>query len=673
MTTKTIINSLESESILISSLNVANTITSAFDQANTANTNAATADQRAVTSGSYANSAYSKANTALIHAQAAFNAANTGASYDQSLDSTDNVTFNSVTTNTITNVVSRVETQRDVFYSSYFNPNQGILSESLPAVLDVTDSQSTLQKSSYLYGPNIQEMNDFIRNNNTQFNWAATGFRNGDIFLSIYLSYITAEYQAWIDSLTIGDTVTGFYLVLCDSQVPGAIQLNENTPPDFAKPIKISATVDSPGQKLEILVQYSVPEQYVFKLSNIVCEDFEPFFDPYNLEYTKEKFESGFFANQLMYLVEKTPSFSTLNVGQTGDYATADVNLISGEISANGAILGDLYFAQNIVTPIPSPDYYGTGFVENPMVVNGALEVLGAEDIVSTTFTNLTGGQSGGTRVIAEIFPQNDPGISFLQIYLQGRFGTSYALNDTDARSLERAILSLKPGSTIDLVGRNGYWTGSATVTVSNNEILIGANNEGTPFAIIYLTDRAPSQSLQYSANDITFNVDRRTISTIDTVTTFENDVTFNKYITAKRVDSDNQVTRVSSKALSVITPTPNLSLDLTKWDYYIVPDDDAIENLYMRMPPEGWSDTGAFNPGSFGEGKGGYKEVSVMYHSQLPTQHFYNDESFIPLWQNDTAPSETGRKLVTYRIFQGPSGVAGTWTPTIFATYVDF
>jgi uncharacterized delta-60 repeat protein len=50
---------------------------SAFSKANTATTNAATADQRAVTSGSYANSAFTKANTALTHAQAAYNAANT--------------------------------------------------------------------------------------------------------------------------------------------------------------------------------------------------------------------------------------------------------------------------------------------------------------------------------------------------------------------------------------------------------------------------------------------------------------------------------------------------------------------------------------------------------------------------------------------------------------------
>ena len=42
----------------------------AFAQANTANTNAATSDQRAVTSGLYANSAYNIANTSLTYALA---------------------------------------------------------------------------------------------------------------------------------------------------------------------------------------------------------------------------------------------------------------------------------------------------------------------------------------------------------------------------------------------------------------------------------------------------------------------------------------------------------------------------------------------------------------------------------------------------------------------------
>jgi hypothetical protein len=50
---------------------------SAYSQANTATTNAATSDQRAVTSGVYANGAFAAANTGTILAQAAFNKANT--------------------------------------------------------------------------------------------------------------------------------------------------------------------------------------------------------------------------------------------------------------------------------------------------------------------------------------------------------------------------------------------------------------------------------------------------------------------------------------------------------------------------------------------------------------------------------------------------------------------
>jgi hypothetical protein len=53
---------------------------SAYTQANTGTTNAATADQRAVTSGDYANSAYSTANSAGVYANAAFAKANTGSS-----------------------------------------------------------------------------------------------------------------------------------------------------------------------------------------------------------------------------------------------------------------------------------------------------------------------------------------------------------------------------------------------------------------------------------------------------------------------------------------------------------------------------------------------------------------------------------------------------------------
>jgi Chaperone of endosialidase len=68
---------------------------SAFNQANTANTNAATASQRAVTSGSYANSAYAQANTATTNAATADQRAVTSGVYANSAFATANTKFNS--------------------------------------------------------------------------------------------------------------------------------------------------------------------------------------------------------------------------------------------------------------------------------------------------------------------------------------------------------------------------------------------------------------------------------------------------------------------------------------------------------------------------------------------------------------------------------------------------
>jgi hypothetical protein len=49
----------------------------AFGRANTANTNAAAADLKAVISGLFANGAYGAANTAYVHANSAYELANT--------------------------------------------------------------------------------------------------------------------------------------------------------------------------------------------------------------------------------------------------------------------------------------------------------------------------------------------------------------------------------------------------------------------------------------------------------------------------------------------------------------------------------------------------------------------------------------------------------------------
>jgi hypothetical protein len=82
---------------------------SAYTQANTATTNAATSDQRAVTSGLYANAAYTQANTANInatsagsYANGAFNTANTANSYFYGVNATQNTNITTATTNAAT-------------------------------------------------------------------------------------------------------------------------------------------------------------------------------------------------------------------------------------------------------------------------------------------------------------------------------------------------------------------------------------------------------------------------------------------------------------------------------------------------------------------------------------------------------------------------------------------
>jgi hypothetical protein len=93
---------------------------SAYAQSNTATTDAATADQRAVTSGSYANSAYNQANTGTILAQAAFDAANTSGGADTWARNTANAAFakantvfvgeETLTTNTANQVIDSYST-----------------------------------------------------------------------------------------------------------------------------------------------------------------------------------------------------------------------------------------------------------------------------------------------------------------------------------------------------------------------------------------------------------------------------------------------------------------------------------------------------------------------------------------------------------------------------------
>jgi hypothetical protein len=75
---------IDADSLLVNGINVATQIENAYSQANTATTNAATADAKAVTAGSYANSAYNQANTATTNAATADAKAVTSGSYANS-------------------------------------------------------------------------------------------------------------------------------------------------------------------------------------------------------------------------------------------------------------------------------------------------------------------------------------------------------------------------------------------------------------------------------------------------------------------------------------------------------------------------------------------------------------------------------------------------------------
>ena len=94
---------------------------SAYNQANTATTNAATADQRAVTSGVYANAAYNQANTATTNAATADQKAITSGVYA-------NAAFDQANTKINVNVVDDTTTNSDAYYPTLSTITTGTLS-----------------------------------------------------------------------------------------------------------------------------------------------------------------------------------------------------------------------------------------------------------------------------------------------------------------------------------------------------------------------------------------------------------------------------------------------------------------------------------------------------------------------------------------------------------------
>jgi hypothetical protein len=86
----TLRSNLISDSVLVRGYDVVNHTNTAFSQANTATTNAATADQKSVSAGVYANAAFSRANTATTNAATADQRAVTSGVYANSAFATAN-------------------------------------------------------------------------------------------------------------------------------------------------------------------------------------------------------------------------------------------------------------------------------------------------------------------------------------------------------------------------------------------------------------------------------------------------------------------------------------------------------------------------------------------------------------------------------------------------------
>jgi hypothetical protein len=168
----------------------------------------------------------------------------------------------------------------------------------------------------------------------------------------------------------------------------------------------------------------------------------------------------------------------------------------SGEIEAPTAIIGDVYYSANIVSPIPviSTTSYGTTSTVPPLVVNGPLSVLSTEtDATSLLFTmsgsQTSGFESGGT---------NNSGVIWAGGTVELRF--PYGAGSGGKALLE----TIRLGDIITAIGANGIFTGSKTFTVTRVSS-VEANGDVTGYVEIHgLVDTAPGSDTFFNANIIT-------------------------------------------------------------------------------------------------------------------------------------------------------------------------
>jgi hypothetical protein len=172
-----------------------------------------------------------------------------------------------------------------------------------------------------------------------------------------------------------------------------------------------------------------------------------------------------------------------------------------GGVSSGGTVttltIGDVYYENNIVSPIPiiSTTSYGTVTTVPPLVVNGPLSVLSAAtDATSLLFTmsgdQTSGGESGGT---------NNSGAIYTNGVVEFRFPYGAANGGKEL------LATVRVGDIITAIGANGVFTGSKTFTVSRVSIVDNGVGEAPGYiSILGLVDTPPGSDEGFNANIIT-------------------------------------------------------------------------------------------------------------------------------------------------------------------------
>ena len=170
----------------------------------------------------------------------------------------------------------------------------------------------------------------------------------------------------------------------------------------------------------------------------------------------------------------------TLYVGDGGSFQAISGGGGGGGVTDGGTLtdvtIGDVYYANNIISPIPviTETSYGDIETATPLVINGPLEVLSfdASNTAIATITDTFGYGSGGV---------NNSGYASANPYYP-EFGIfcSLSINHGGGIQADALYQSFRVGDIMKCIGTNGVFTGTVTFTLT--EILTNGPGDSTSY-----------------------------------------------------------------------------------------------------------------------------------------------------------------------------------------------